>query len=128
MIYTYDYSSEYDPAMPMVEFSLAVEREDEPLELRAIVDSGADATMIPMRYLKRIRATSTQKKWMRGVAGGRYRVSLHTVFIRLGNHEMYVSVVGDRVNDELIIGRDVINRLVLTLNGLASAVQIEADY
>lgn len=127
MIYTYEYSSDYYPAMPMVTLELALARNEPQLSLSAIVDSGADATMIPMHYLQEIGAKASEKKWMRGVAGGRYRVGLYPVFIHLGNHAMYVSVVGDPLNDEVILGRDVINRLVLTLNGLAAVVQVQAE-
>ena len=127
MIYTYEYYNDYDPAMPTVTFALALARNQPQQMLSAIVDSGADATMIPMRYLQRIGARASEKKWMRGVAGGRYRVGLYPVFIHLGNHGMYVSVVGDPLNDEIILGRDVINHFILTLNGLASIVQLQAD-
>lgn len=127
MIYTHEYSSDYYPAMPMVTIELALARNEPQQSLFAIVDSGADATMIPMRYLQGINAQASEKKWMRGVAGGRYRVGLYPVFIQLGTHGMYVSVVGDPLNDEIILGRDVINRLVLTLNGLASVVQIQVE-
>ncbi len=126
MIYTYEYASEYDPPMPIVELKLALEADGESQTLKAIVDSGADATMIPMRFLKQINASPNSRKWMRGVAGGRYKVSLYTVSIQLGNHQMYTSVVGDPINDEVILGRDVLNRLVVTLDGMASAVLIEA--
>jgi predicted aspartyl protease len=109
----------------MLGFSL--ERGDPQQTSTAIIDSGADATMIPMHYLKAIGAKASEKKWMRGVAGGRYRVGLYPVFLQLGNHKLYISAVGDPLNDEVIVGRDVLNQLVMTLNGLASVVEIKAD-
>lgn len=127
MIYFYDYSTEYHPAMPAIELQLALQRDSRFIELSAIIDSGADATTIPMRYLRRIGARSIGRKWLRGVTGDRSRVSQYPVHLQIGNHQMYVTVVGDTINDEIMIGRDVLNRLVVTLNGLAQAVMIEAD-
>ena len=40
---------------------------------------------------------------------------------------VYVPVVGAPLNDEIILGRNVINHFILTFNGLASSVQPQAD-
>lgn len=70
-IYTYDYDSNYDPAMPVVDIEIGRALAKTTLALTALVDSGADATMVPMNYLRQIQSRRSRKKWMRGAAGGR---------------------------------------------------------
>ena len=126
MVYNYPYDSSYNPAMPFVELSVGRLRGQIELTLPALVDSGADATIIPIRYLQRIRVRQSEKKWMRGMAGGRYRVTLYPLFLQIGSQTMYVPVVGDELYDEVIVGRDVLNQMVVTLNGLANMVEVSS--
>lgn len=122
---SFTYSNEYDPAMPIVELQLGVTRAEVKLKVNALVDSGADGTMIPLSQLQKMGIRSREKRWMRGVAGGRYKVSLYPIFLQLGSFGMYLPVVGDPLNSEAIVGRDFINHLVVTLNGLAEVVEVE---
>ena len=69
-VYTYQYDADYDPAMPVVDIQIGRAMAEVSLALTSQVDSGADATMIPMRYLQQIRARRSRKKWMRGTTGG----------------------------------------------------------
>lgn len=50
--YTHNYSSVYNPSMPMVEIQLFRSASQQPIFIEAIVDTGSDATMIPLRYLR----------------------------------------------------------------------------
>jgi hypothetical protein len=47
LVYTHDYDSDYNPAMPVVEIQLRRSANYPPIHLQAIVDTGSDATMIP---------------------------------------------------------------------------------
>ena len=93
--------------------------------LAAIVDSGADATSIPLGYLHQISARRNRKAWLRGVTGDPLLVDLYAVALELGPlRQGLLEVVGDRFGDEVIIGRDVLNDLLVTLNGPAHTVQV----
>lgn len=81
---------------------------------------------MPLSQLQKMGIRSREKRWMRGVAGGRYKVSLYPIFLQLGSFGMYLPVVGDPLNSEVIVGRDFINHLVVTLNGLAEVVEVES--
>ncbi len=111
--------------MPMVELTIGMAMSEPMLDLAALVDSGADATLIPITYLRQIRARRSRKTWMRGTAGGRILVDLYSISLRLGSlTQAHLEVVCDRENDEVIVGRDILNHLSVTLNGPASSVEI----
>lgn len=124
MIYSYTYSSDYDPAMPVIDLEIGLTSKSTKITVSALVDSGADATMVPIHLITQLGATSQEKRWLSGIAGGRYSVGMYTLFVKLGSFEMYVPVVGDPTNNEVILGRDVLNHLIVALNGLAETVEI----
>ena len=125
IIHQHDYSSDYQPPIPMIEIVVSRRAGQDELTLKAIVDSGADATMIPTPYLQQLKARKRHTAWLSGTAGGRYEASIYTVVIQIGSHQpMYVDVVGSERHDEVIVGRDVLNQLIVTLNGLAYTVEV----
>ena len=124
-IYTYEYDNDYNPAMPVVDIEIGRAMADASLALKAVVDSGADATIIPVHSLEEIRARRSRKMWLRGSAGGRVLVDLYQVSLQLGPFaQMFLEVVGSTQNDEVIVGRDVLNHLTVTLNGPAHSVEV----
>lgn len=53
MMYTYDYDFSFSPSMPVVDVALMpIERNREPLHLTAMIDSGADGTLVPLSQLR----------------------------------------------------------------------------
>lgn len=127
MIYTFDYDNRFVPSMPVAEIIIAGRRSATQLTLCAILDSGADATIIPERHLRQIRARRSGKAWMRGAALQRTLVNLYAVSLQLGDFEQrQLLVVGGLDEQEVIVGRDVLNQLIVTLNGLAAVTEISA--
>lgn len=125
LIHSHDYDNSYYPAMPMIEIQLRHHAKEAPVVLQAIVDTGADATMIPLRFLRQLRTRKTRTVWLSGTAGGRYKVDLYSVAIQISDHRLlYVDVVGSERQNEVIVGRDVLNQYILMLNGLAHVVEL----
>lgn len=124
MIYTYDYDTRYQPAMPAMQIQIGSFETDLIINTQAIVDSGADGTIIPIQTLARLNVSSEQTKLMRGVAGGAINVALYPVKILVAGQQFPVSAVGDEIGREIIIGRDVLNQMQVTLNGLAHMVEV----
>jgi predicted aspartyl protease len=92
----------------------------------AFVDTGADATMIPRNILKAAGARYVQQRGLRGVTGSRMTVNLYLIAIHIGSHSVNgIRAVATPVGNEVILGRDVLNNLIVTLNGLAHTVEIE---
>ena len=121
MTISYSYDSTYNPAAPIVHIGLSPSgqmgvRE----EITALVDSGADATMIPVQILRAAGARYVEQRQMRGVVGQAVRVNLYLTAVHLGGYVLHgIRVIGLDHPDEAIIGRDVLNQLELVLNGPA---------
>ena len=125
IIHTHDYDSSYYPAMPMIELQIRRRAGQPPLVLKAIVDSGADATMIPLHHLRRLNVRKGQTKWLSGTAGGRYEVDMYTLAVQIGEQPaQYIDVVGIERQDEVIVGRDLLNQYVVTLNAPGHTVGV----
>lgn len=93
-----------------------------------MVDSGADATILPVRLLNAIGADYKETVWMSGTAGGRIEVDLYLASVRIGpitTNGVHVIATADA--NEAIIGRDVLNQLVVTLNGHTQVIEVALD-
>lgn len=125
IVHTYEYDISYIPAMPVVELVVGKASSVPVLSLKALVDSGSDGTIIPLEHLKQIGARKFQKRWMRTITGQRAQVDLYLISIQIGSFQRdKLAVAGDPQLNEAIIGRDVLNHLIVTLDGLANAVTI----
>ncbi len=129
MIYTYEYDNAYfGPAMPIVEIEINAVGEQDRLVLRALVDSGADATMIPIRHLQRIGAKIVDRRQMRGSANISYWIDVYAIGLKVGPYDhSTLEVIGNRQGDDIIVGRDILNQMIVTLNGLANVVELSQE-
>ena len=125
-VVTFAYDTIYDPAAPIIE--IEIDGYDIHLgqrQLRAMVDSGADATMIPIQILDAVGAIYQDTRWMRGVTGTRIEIDRYLVAIRIGLNLLHgLSVIAAPQNSEAVIGRDVLNQLVIKLDGPAEVTEI----
>ena len=125
MQYSADYDAHYDPAMPIVELTLAGSVEGQALTRMAMVDSGADATLLSQADLQQLGAELIGWGRMVGVSGISQRIPIYAVKLTIG--QIYlgtIRVLGHRASTEPIIGRNVLNQLIVTLNGLAQVLEI----
>jgi predicted aspartyl protease len=123
----YEYDSAYHgSARPVVEASISkLGKRENTFTLTALIDSGADATMIPIRVLKHIGTRQARQRRMTDASGLSYIVDIYEVVVQIGSFTVpKVYAIADRNNSEVTIGRDVLNHLIITLNGLAYTVEI----
>jgi predicted aspartyl protease len=86
--------------------------------LIALIDTGADATIVPMHYLLEINAEEIAPGWLRGVTGERIPVRLYFADIQFQQILCPgVRVIGSTTETTILLGRDVLNRLSLFLDG-----------
>jgi predicted aspartyl protease len=124
-IYTYDYNFAYTPSAPVAEIEVTSDLSDTAITLVAFIDSGADATMLPFEILQQLQAEELETRYLRTVTGKRIAVDLYRVGIRIGAyHIRSIRAVATDSPSEVILGRDVLNHLIVTLNGLAAVTEI----
>lgn len=125
-VYSYPYSDVYDPAMPIVEVGVSLpKRSVADIAVPALLDSGSDGTLIPIDQLELIGAKPVGPARVHGLWGGSRMANMYLVKLYIGPHQLFaVRVAGVEVGDECILGRNVLNHLVITLNGHASTVEI----
>jgi len=127
VVYTYDYDLEYPgPAFPTVDLIIFnfvdVTRSQ---NCTAWVDSGTDATMIPLEFLQSIGARQVDQKRIYGITGMSQAVDIYEVTLQLGPHRLpRIYAVADEMNSTTVVGRDVLNHMIVTLDGLAQVVEV----
>lgn len=113
------FSHAYFPPMPVLNVSLSAPASDDwNGPYLAVVDSGADFAIIPLALLSPldppvIRPAMLSSQWQ-----DRRPVYVYEVDLRIGDMILpAVDVAGDPYSDEVLLGRNVLNRLDLRLEG-----------
>lgn len=124
-IHTFDYDATYSPAAPVVEIEVTSDHPGATRVISALIDSGADATLLPKDLLTQLRAQPVDVRILRTVTGARTTVNLYRVQLRIGPHHLRnVRAVGIDPTEGAILGRDVLNQLVVMMDGLAMVSEI----
>jgi predicted aspartyl protease len=122
----YRYSRNYYPPAPIVDVAFINVTENLKTEsLPAFIDTGADGTIVPIEFLLQIEAPDTEKTVIRSPWGEEHEVSLFLVNMQLADLTIQeIEVVGDEISNEIILGRDVLNRLRVLLNGPEESITV----
>jgi predicted aspartyl protease len=125
---TFPYDARYQPPMPVVDVELSVPGHAASQRLLpALVDSGSDGTLIPIDLLEQVGARCVGEARLRGVTGSSQLVNVYLVSLRVGMRQVRgLRVVAATEQSEFILGRNALNQLVITLNGLAGVTEIPA--
>ncbi len=121
-----DYNSSAFPPAPRLEIRLIAQPHGAAYgPLPVFVDTGADATIVPIAIVRQLRAGVVTLKTVRGYAGGRRTVRTYLVDIEVGPFMLPgVEIVGDDATEEILLGRDVLNKLRLLLDGPGRRTQL----
>ena len=111
------------PTLPVIlrqiEGDLATE------SITALVDTGADFTLVPVTYLRRLQIPKSYQTNVRSHWGELTAVNVHVVDLEAAGELLpAIDVVADRRGEEIILGRDVLNRLILLLDGIRHQTDI----
>jgi hypothetical protein len=113
------YNYEVAPPIPDLEIALGLPQATETVgPFRAIVDSGADAALIPIAMLKQLGAQAWDEVMLRGPWGERRRIYTYIVDVHIyGRVFPGIEVVGDTLGETIVLGRTLLNKLILLLDG-----------
>lgn len=93
--------------------------------LTALIDTGADACILPIDILMEIGAVYLETRQLYGITGHTLSVNLYLLEVQIGPHRMPgIRAVAAKPGAEAILGRDVLNQLILTLDGIAGTTEV----
>ena len=113
------YRADFRPPAPALEVRLYSPITDRFVgPFLAIVNTGSDATLVPLQHLSALGAEETAPGWLIGITGDRQAVALYFIDIYLGPiSSPGIQVIADRNGKDIVLGRDFLNRHPLFLDG-----------
>ena len=113
------YSSKFIPPAPSIPVRLSVpEVAPQSEALAALLDTGADATLVGLNYLERIGARQIGERLVRGLWSGQVAIAEFEIDIHIeGLTFPSIQVLANAEADEILLGRNVLNKLALLLDG-----------
>ncbi|OQY47954.1 MAG: hypothetical protein B6242_03700 [Anaerolineaceae bacterium 4572_78] len=127
------YSSQKVPPAPVLKVKLSYpSKSAQTKEYLALIDTGADYTTVPLDWLLEFEAPEMRLAHLRGIWSEQRIVTLYLVDIHFENGVMpNVEVAGIPDNEiefeedrEIVLGRNVLNRLILLLDGYHKQIDI----
>lgn len=96
-----------------------------PITLKAVVDSGADYTIIPMESIEKLGLPIRKIRDVGDFTGGRHKVTLYFANITIPSlNEHPIMVIGMK-GAYVLAGRDILNLYKVTLDGRQKKIEIE---
>ncbi|MCB9148531.1 MAG: hypothetical protein H6645_08690 [Caldilineaceae bacterium] len=127
MVSTFYYDTDYDgPSFPTVHVTIHnLVDASQFVTDTAYIDSGADGTIIPLPLLQQINARKVDEMNLRWGSGQSFRVDIYEAVLQIASYRpMKVYAAVDRQEPHILLGRDVLNQFIISLNGIAEAVEI----
>ena len=119
------YDDGFDPPAPVVPLRVRLPGPDGWLQLMGLVDTGADITLIPQDIAER-HLPLAGVVGLRGVTGDVQQAAVYRAETEIGGVARVTLVAG--FGNETIVGSDVLNRLVLSLDGPARQLILGSSF
>ena len=125
MTLQFKYDTSQYPAQPVMEVTLiAPESGRIASALEAVIDSGADTSLVPIHILQPLAPPLSETRRVRSLWGERREFKSFIIEMRIGPMILPVVEVLGYSGDEIILGRDILNKLWLELDGPAQTVEV----
>lgn len=90
-----------------------------------LVDTGADATLVPAEQLRAIEAEEIYRAQLRGHWGESRTVAVYLVDLQVAGYSLPgIEVIADESSQDVLLGRNALNRLILLLDGPAGQADV----
>jgi len=115
----YPYDTQFTPPFPVLPVNIRAVGESSGSEIHmAQLDTGADATLVPNAMIQAIGAEEYDSARLRSHWGEYREVSIYLVDMEIAGEMLPgVEVIADDHGDDVLIGRNVLNRLLLLFDG-----------
>ena len=109
------YDNAYDPPAPVIPMRITVPQSETAVMVSGLLDSGADCSLIPLRVAEELGLPRIGALEIARVGGGGGTAPLYAARVQIAGREMLVRLVA--YESAVIIGRDILNRMVMLLHG-----------
>ena len=112
------YAESYEPSAPVLLLRVgSPDRESAArgVALMGLVDTGADMTLIPESVAVDLDLPVVSNVRIAGVTGGRETAEIHAAIVSLAGMNFFSEIVA--FGEEPIVGRDLLNRFIVRLDG-----------
>jgi predicted aspartyl protease len=116
------YAASLDPPAPVIPVRISGPLGEDAVMLPMLVDTGADCTLVPAPIIRQLGLPQIDVIGVTGVGGGKRRATVHAAAVELGGFRVVARVVA--FADEAILGRDVLNQAIVTLDGPGRVISV----
>jgi hypothetical protein len=118
---SYSYLDTYTPPAPVLEIELCAPESSEWYgPYPALVDTGADFSVIPLELLRPLNPPSIRPVILSSQWKDRRQVLIYKIDLRVGEIVLpAIDVAGDPYSGDVLLGRNLLNKLDLRLQGPA---------
>jgi predicted aspartyl protease len=117
------YDRRLDPPAPVIPARVVGRVNEDAVMLPMLVDTGADGTLVPARIVRRLGLPPVDGVAVSGVDGLKQRATVHLASVELGELRVKARIIA--FADEAILGRDVLNQGIVTLDGPSLAISLQ---
>jgi predicted aspartyl protease len=122
------HNPDHDPPFPQLIINLRNSNDDRLGPFPALLDSGADVTFVPISLLEQLTSWRGEEARVRSHFGEYQIVRLYLISVQINTAQLSgLYIVGDEVGDEIILGRDILNKLPIFLDGPAQQTEVLDD-
>lgn len=119
----FPYDSRRSPPAPVLPVRVGAPGKETATALLALVDSGADLTVLPYGVPAALGLPAVARLTVRGVVGSA-QATVYAAAVEVAGRQRIVEVVA--LGAEALLGRNVLNVLVLTLDGPRQSLGVES--
>jgi predicted aspartyl protease len=127
-VYSYLFDETKSPSMPVMDVKVIEPSSGVTVgPLSALVDTGADGTLVPKHLREDMGAIPIGRGLLRWLWDESRHVQIYLVRLEIGPHVLRgVHVAGIPNSKDFILGRNVLNHFVFTVDGPAGVIEIPA--